>query len=67
MQKDINTSGVKRHVDVARRKENLLGTNQFPNFNEKALDKIETESGCACGWPPCWASTLWLPSEKRPP
>ncbi len=49
VQKDINTSGVKRHVDVARRKENLLGTNQFPNFNEKALDKIETESGCACG------------------
>lgn len=49
MQKDINTSGVKRHVDVARRKENLLGTNQFPNFNEKALDKIETESGCSCG------------------
>lgn len=47
LQKDINASGVKRHLDVARRKENLLGTNQFPNFNEKALDKIENE-GCCC-------------------
>lgn len=48
VQKDINASGVKRHVDVARRKENLLGTNQFPNFNEKALDKIENDA-CSCG------------------
>lgn len=47
IQKDVNASGVKRHIDVARRKENLLGTNQFPNFNEKALDKIEN-SGCNC-------------------
>lgn len=52
VQKDINASGVKRHLDVARRKEILLGTNQFPNFNEKALDKIENDScccGCGCG------------------
>ena len=49
IQKKINESGVKRHLDVARRKKILLGTNQYPNFNEKALDKIEIESGCACG------------------
>lgn len=48
VQKDVNASGVKRHVDVARRKEILLGTNQYPNVNEKALDKIE-EEGCCCG------------------
>lgn len=47
IQKAVNESGVKRHLDVARRKESLLGTNQFPNFNEKALDKIE-ETGCSC-------------------
>jgi methylmalonyl-CoA mutase len=47
IQKSVNESGVKRHVDVARRKEILLGTNQYPNFNEKALDKIEKD-GCAC-------------------
>lgn len=47
IQKSVNASGVKRHSDVARRKEILLGTNQYPNFNEKALDKIEN-TGCKC-------------------
>ncbi len=50
VQKSVNESGVKRHNDVARRKEILLGTNQYPNFNEKALDKIEKNNcGCGCG------------------
>ena len=48
VQKAINESCDKRHSDVARRKESLLGTNQFPNFNEMAADKIETE-GCCSG------------------
>lgn len=47
VQKAINASAEKRHTDVARRKEDLLGTNQFPNFNEMANDKIE-ETGCKC-------------------
>ena len=50
IQGKVNESGVKRHLDVARRKESLLGTNQFPNFNEKALDKVQGKScGCGCG------------------
>ncbi|MDE6085710.1 MAG: methylmalonyl-CoA mutase small subunit, partial [Muribaculaceae bacterium] len=50
VQKAITESGVKRHADMARRKEILLGTNQYPNFNEKALDKIEKwEGACGCG------------------
>ncbi len=50
LQKRVNASNVKRHTDVARRKEILLGTNQYPNFNEKALDKIVKEScGKCCG------------------
>ncbi|MBD5309111.1 MAG: methylmalonyl-CoA mutase small subunit [Bacteroides sp.] len=50
IQHEVNESGVKRHVDVARRKEILLGTNQYPNFNEKALDKIEKDpASCGCG------------------
>lgn len=51
IQAKVNESGVKRHLDVARRKENLLGTNQFPNFNEKALDKVGEKSCCggSCG------------------
>ena len=50
IQGKVNESGVKRHLDVARRKEILLGTNQYPNVNEMALDKIQNE-GCACGCP----------------
>lgn len=49
LQKAINESNVKRHTDVARRKEILLGTNQYPNFNEKALDKVNEGKCCSCG------------------
>lgn len=52
IQAKVNESGVKRHVDVARRKEILLGTNQYPNINEKGLHKAEEEAekcGCGCG------------------
>ena len=36
VQDDINATNVKRHGDAAKRKEFLLGTNQFPNFTEKS-------------------------------
>lgn len=50
IQAKVNESGVKRHLDVARRKEILLGTNQYPNVHEMALDKIEKDgASCACG------------------
>ena len=49
VQKAVNESCDKRHSDVARRKEILLGTNQYPNINEKAADKIECAGGCSCG------------------
>ena len=50
VQKAVNESCEKRHTDVARRKEVLLGTNQYPNINEKAADKIEnTACKCHCG------------------
>lgn len=48
VQKAIQETSEKRHLDVARRKEVLLGTNQYPNFNEKALDKIEVQVCCGC-------------------
>ena len=48
IQASVNASSVKRHQDMARRKEILLGTNQFPNFNEFAAEKIENHGGC-CG------------------
>lgn len=34
---------------MARRKEILLGTNQYPNFNEVAGDKIAKGEACGCG------------------
>ncbi|MDE6257161.1 MAG: methylmalonyl-CoA mutase small subunit [Muribaculaceae bacterium] len=50
LQAKVNESGVKRHMDVARRKEILLGTNQYPNFNETALEKAKEEAHkCNCG------------------
>ncbi|MDE6526109.1 MAG: methylmalonyl-CoA mutase small subunit, partial [Muribaculaceae bacterium] len=48
VQKAVNDSCAKRHTDVARRKEVLLGTNQYPNINEKAAGKIE-DTACHCG------------------
>ena len=67
IQGKVNESGVKRHVDVARRKEILLGTNQYPNVNEKALDKIEkkAECGCACsGGQPEDGAVQWLNFDR---
>lgn len=49
VQSDINASGKARHLAVSQRKEILLGTNQFPNFNEKAGDKRPVECTCCCG------------------
>lgn len=50
IQAAVNESNSKRHADMARRKEILLGTNQYPNINEFAAEKIESDScGCGCG------------------
>ncbi len=50
IQEELQETSKKRHQDVARRKESLLGTNQFPNFTEVAGNKIEkTDCGCCCG------------------
>ncbi len=48
IQKAIRETSAKRHTDVARRKEILLGTNQYPYINEIAAEKIEN-TGCSCG------------------
>ena len=49
VQAAVNESNKARHAAVAKRKEVLLGTNQFPNFNEKAGDKKPVEATCCCG------------------
>jgi len=49
VQDDINATNVKRHGDAAKRKEFMLGTNQFPNFTEKSEGKKAVACGCCCG------------------
>lgn len=49
VQKAVAETSAKRHDAMARRKEILLGTNQYPNFNEMAAGKIEKKEGCSCG------------------
>jgi len=50
VQAEVNASNKKRLNDVSSRREILLGTNQYPNFNEMALDKVSngTTSKCCC-------------------
>ena len=48
IQDDINATNVKRHGDAAKRKEFLLGTNQFPNFTEKSEGKRPVVKACGC-------------------
>ncbi len=49
VQDDINATNTKRHGDAAKRKEFLLGTNQFPNFTEKSEGKKPVSCQCGCG------------------
>ena len=48
VQADINATNDKRHGDAAKRKEFLLGTNQFPNFTEKSEGKEPCSASCDC-------------------
>ncbi len=48
VQDDINATNVKRHGDAAKRKEFILGTNQFPNFTEKSEGKRALNAACCC-------------------
>lgn len=48
IQDDINATNIKRHADAAKRKEFILGTNQFPNFTEKAEGKAPLTCCCGC-------------------
>ena len=48
VQDDINATNQKRHDAAAKRKEFILGTNQFPNFTEKSEGKLPRECKCGC-------------------
>lgn len=49
IQDTINETNKNRHANAAKRKEFMLGTNQFPNFNEKSEGKHPLEPlACKC-------------------
>ncbi len=48
VQDDINATNTKRHTLAAQRREFILGTNQFPNFTEKAEGKQPLAQCCGC-------------------
>ena len=49
IQNAVNDSNKKRHSDAAKRKEFILGTNQFPNFTETSEGKEPVAATCtAC-------------------
>lgn len=55
VQSVINETNAKRHADAGKRKEFLLGTNQFPNFTEKSEGKEPVaccKGTCGCGEKP---------------
>ena len=49
IQTAINETDKTRHANAGKRKEFLLGTNQFPNFTEKSEGKQPAACCCACG------------------
>jgi methylmalonyl-CoA mutase len=49
VQDTVNASNKARHEAVSKRKEILLGTNQYPNFSERAEGKMPVSCCCGCG------------------
>ena len=49
VQATVNGDGESRRQAAARRKEVLLGTNQYPNFNEISDGRRPVEQLCSCG------------------
>ena len=57
VQKRLSESATKKNLDVSTRKIVMLGTNQYPNFNEVADDAVTkdtvTRGVCQCGCDDC--------------
>ena len=51
IQKSIGESGDNRRMALAKRREILLGTNQYPNFNETSDGHDPLQKFCCCGKP----------------
>ncbi|MDR2949526.1 MAG: methylmalonyl-CoA mutase small subunit [Prevotella sp.] len=54
----VKASADNRFKSLATRREVLLGTNQYPNFTEKAESKIVEKEACGCG---CGKDAPYMP------
>lgn len=61
VQTAIKESADSRFKSLATRREILLGTNQYPNFTEKADSKIVKKEDCGCG---CAKDAPYMPLPK---
>ncbi|MBK5722245.1 methylmalonyl-CoA mutase small subunit [Dysgonomonas sp. Marseille-P4677] len=61
VQTAVKESANARFQGLATRREILLGTNQYPNFTEKADSKIVEKEACGCG---CSKDAPYMPLPK---
>ena len=64
VQNAVNASNKARHEAVSKRKEILLGTNQYPNFNELAGEKTPSDTNVAVVADIITRKKLHLPNWK---
>lgn len=62
VQDEVARVAQERDKAIATRKTTILGTNQYPNLNDKGLDRVKKESayGCGCGCADTEIKTLRL-------
>jgi methylmalonyl-CoA mutase len=66
VQNTVNATHAKRQDALAKRREVLLGTNQFPNFTEVAGDKVKAnDEKCGCGCASNCESTIPTLNKNR--
>lgn len=46
VQEEVEKTAQKRDMEIATRKTTILGTNQYPNLQEKMADKLESKECC---------------------
>ncbi|MCQ2083070.1 MAG: methylmalonyl-CoA mutase small subunit [Bacteroidaceae bacterium] len=58
VQEAVNATNAARHENAAKRKEGLLGTNQFPNIKEMSEGRAPKAKCCCCATAPKTIATL---------
>ena len=48
VQDEVTRVAQQRDMDIATRKTTILGTNQYPNLNDKGLERVKKESAYGC-------------------